>query len=805
MTLSEQVLAAPDHVLLERFASRQDASAFEALVTRHGGMVLGVCRRVLKRLPDAEDACLATFLVLAQRAHTVRKSESVASWLHGVAFRASSNLRRETVRRSQREATAVDQGADPASPRKHVLPADPTWNEMKQALDQELVRLPESLRAPLVLCYLEGKTRDEAASQLGWTLTTLKGRLERGRDLLRSRLVTRGLTLSAAGLALVVSQNAMAALPETLAQSVSAVPPLATSGATVPAGAISAKAYALSQGVIKALWITKMKTVAAASIAAALVLTGAGYTYQVLSSAAAEPREVAQQAISSDTQKPVRAPQLPAKRELWTASFRGGVTTVTLAVTNLDPREFRRIEINRLEIQEGGDLIDPLPLVVEKVAPGETQSVTARFRDVAWKKTGELPTSYRVHLNRNIAYAMTTLPLTYADGTESHENVPLDLTGEDVAWLERENARNSAVVAAEPQQTTTVAQAEKPAAAPAKELPSVNVGDYTIRVQQAGLVDSKNVVMGPTGRPFIPNNIKGNTFTSADGRSGGGGAAGGGGMGGKSTKPNVMVDLLVEGSAKAKNLIIEIAADAKAVDDKSQPLELTGLPPMLGWKLQTRSAESADGKDILFFVAKDRTAIERIAAIDGELLVTEGKSGSVTFDAATLKGGAVKQDGGLTITLKAVRQSAAGIEVDLVVPAPQTTPPAPGQDPAVFLAAMMKSQPGVVAELRDSSGRHHQSQGSGSVGGQVGGGAGSSQFSQGFGSGGKGNTTAKGVVKKSGAKFGSPLPEGEKTMTINFEKLPEGIQPDSLSVTVTLRSGEPKRIPFRLTDVPLTR
>src|SRR5262249_3232702 len=149
-----------------------------------------VCRRTLHNVHDAEDACQASFLVLARRAGSIRKRACLASWLHSVAYRAASRLRRDLARRHARERPCPDEPPAPVH--------DVSWRDVQAVVDAELARLPERFRAPLLLCYLEGKTRDQAASELGWSLDTLRGRLERGRNLLRARLTRRGLTLSAA-------------------------------------------------------------------------------------------------------------------------------------------------------------------------------------------------------------------------------------------------------------------------------------------------------------------------------------------------------------------------------------------------------------------------------------------------------------------------------------------------------------------------------------------------------------------------------------------------------------------------------
>ena len=176
----------PDQELLRRFTSEQDQAAFAGLVRRHGSMVLGVCRAVLRHRQDAEDAFQATFLVLACKASSIRQRAGLGSWLHGVAYRVACKAQAAGLRRQEIEANA------PVPP--PVLPADDlSWGEVRAVLHAELNALPERFRQPLVLCYLEGLTQDEAARRLGWTAATVKGRLQRGRDVLGRRLErTRG-------------------------------------------------------------------------------------------------------------------------------------------------------------------------------------------------------------------------------------------------------------------------------------------------------------------------------------------------------------------------------------------------------------------------------------------------------------------------------------------------------------------------------------------------------------------------------------------------------------------------------------
>src|SRR6266542_4374098 len=180
---------ATDTELLRRFLVARDETAFARLISRHGPLVLGVCRRVLRDGHAAEDAFQATFLLLARRAAELSGAGSLAGWLYTVARRTASQARRADERRRRREARAarpVNATAD-----------DLAWREVRELLDVELARLPEDHRTPLILCYLNGLSQAEAARQLGCSAAALRGRLERGRRTLRRRLARLGLPLSA--------------------------------------------------------------------------------------------------------------------------------------------------------------------------------------------------------------------------------------------------------------------------------------------------------------------------------------------------------------------------------------------------------------------------------------------------------------------------------------------------------------------------------------------------------------------------------------------------------------------------------
>ena len=195
-----------DRDLLTEYARQSDEEAFTAIVSRHAALVAGVCRRVLRNEQDVEDAFQATFLVLSRRARSTFLPESVASWLHSVAFRLALRSRKNASRRQQVERGHQAQMASTPPTPSSIQQS----RELQELLDQELASLPESCRIALILCYLEGRTRDQAARQSGWSLRTLDRRLEEGRQLLRSRLARRGLDLSVVVLAAALSEPATA-------------------------------------------------------------------------------------------------------------------------------------------------------------------------------------------------------------------------------------------------------------------------------------------------------------------------------------------------------------------------------------------------------------------------------------------------------------------------------------------------------------------------------------------------------------------------------------------------------------------
>jgi RNA polymerase sigma factor (sigma-70 family) len=264
-----------DRQLLGQFLASADEMAFAALVKRHGPLVLAVCRRVLRHQQDAEDAFQATFLVLAQRAASIRRTEALTSWLHGVAYRIAMRAKRDAARRRahERKVMAVSTPPNNFSP-------EPSWPEIQAVLDEEIQRLPEKYRAVFLLCCLEGKNRTEAAKELGLKDATVRSRLSQARKQLQRRLSRRGITLSALLGAAAVTDGATAAVPEALAASTIRSVTLFVIRKAPIASVASAEVAALVKGATKAMFITKLKTVTVLLLVAGLVTAGAGVLAQ---------------------------------------------------------------------------------------------------------------------------------------------------------------------------------------------------------------------------------------------------------------------------------------------------------------------------------------------------------------------------------------------------------------------------------------------------------------------------------------------------------------------------------------------
>ncbi len=254
-----------DADLLNHFSIHHDDGSFAVLVERHGSVVWGVCRRVLNVVQDAEDCFQAAFLVLARKAHTLQKGESLGAWLHRVAYRLALRSQAMTARRRTEEGRAA--AMNPVTSER-----EESWKELRGLLDRELEHLSEIYRVPLVLCYLEGKSNVQAAKELGWPLGTVKGRIIRGRELLRKRLENRGLTLTAVALAALLSeQAAKAAVPGMLLMSTTSA---ATSFALGQAVIASGRALVLANELLRAATLGTLIKSALVMIALSLTIGG---------------------------------------------------------------------------------------------------------------------------------------------------------------------------------------------------------------------------------------------------------------------------------------------------------------------------------------------------------------------------------------------------------------------------------------------------------------------------------------------------------------------------------------------------
>ncbi|HEV3084651.1 MAG TPA: sigma-70 family RNA polymerase sigma factor [Gemmataceae bacterium] len=264
-----------DRDLLREYVTCRSGLAFAAIVKRHGAMVMRVCRRMLHHEQDAEDVFQATFLVLSRKAAAIRKSDAIASWLHGVACRIARNATRTAARRRSHEERVKG--------RTVLEPADDVvWREIQEVLDEEIDALPEKYRTSFVLCYLEGHGRADVARGTGLTEAAVAGRLAEARKRLQQRLARRGITLSALLAAVALTQHAEATSNRLLDTAVAAALAYGK-GEPASAGAISAHVGALADGAIKTTFATNLKLSAALLVILATAVVGTGTLVQLRS------------------------------------------------------------------------------------------------------------------------------------------------------------------------------------------------------------------------------------------------------------------------------------------------------------------------------------------------------------------------------------------------------------------------------------------------------------------------------------------------------------------------------------------
>lgn len=257
----------PDALLLDRFIEQWDQAAFRDLVGRHGPMVLGVGRRILRDPHAAEDVFQATFLLLIRKAGSVRKRGSIGPWLYGVAQRVALEARGAAARRPVPASLEAElPGMDDDDALEHV--------ELHAALHEELGRLPEKYRAPLVLCYVEGLPHEAVARRLGWPLGTVRTRIARGRDLLGARLTRRGLAPGIVLLAFSLLPKTRAAVPPRLVEATVRAATRVAAGEVVPRGEVPARVIDLERKVRTSMNLIRLKWLTALALGAVVTVGG---------------------------------------------------------------------------------------------------------------------------------------------------------------------------------------------------------------------------------------------------------------------------------------------------------------------------------------------------------------------------------------------------------------------------------------------------------------------------------------------------------------------------------------------------
>jgi RNA polymerase sigma factor (sigma-70 family) len=366
-----------DRILLQRFVLRQDEVAFKAIVRRHGAMVLRVCQRWLKRREDAEDVFQATFLVLARKAGALNWHESIGNWLYSVAHRLALEAQRKQAGRELREARVQPRPAqDPL--------AEVSGRELVGILDEELAKLPDRYREPLLL-HLEGKRDDEAAQQMGCSLSTFKRRLRYARQLLQGRLQRRGFALSAAIAALLVYNTASAQVPTSLIATTVQGAVLLAQGKALTAGLVSAEAVALATGLTHALLLTKVKIAVAGALVAAVALAGTWFlarsvipeqpvaassgvpgmpvppvTATIETTLATAGSQIRQLAFDGDTGTFFDSAQNAGAADYFSLVFDKPVAVHSLAVWTGRPDGRHQLDAGTLEVSADGQRFEPL-------------------------------------------------------------------------------------------------------------------------------------------------------------------------------------------------------------------------------------------------------------------------------------------------------------------------------------------------------------------------------------------------------------------------------------------------------------
>ena len=355
-----------DGQLLEQFAARNTEAAFAALVARHGPMVLSVCVGLLGDAHDAEDAFQAAFLILARKARSIRDPDLLGNWLYGVARRTAQKAK---ARRACWRRRAGAEGAmSSVAVVNGLAELEPVRREETAALHEEVDRLPQSLRAPIVLCYLEGLTHDEAARRLRWPVGTVRSRMARARDLLRARLIRRGLAYTAIAATIESPRAVMAEVPHALAHTTtrSAVG-LATGTVS---GLVSTPVATLMEEVLKAMFMTQLKRIVATALAVAGIAAGAG----LIAVGALQPQPSRTHGgANSAIGKPAEQPEKPTTKKVTQAMNPASTMPVTGRIVDLEGRPVAGVTVQVTQITKPKG--DDLSAWIEAVKRGELSSI----------------------------------------------------------------------------------------------------------------------------------------------------------------------------------------------------------------------------------------------------------------------------------------------------------------------------------------------------------------------------------------------------------------------------------------------
>jgi RNA polymerase sigma factor (sigma-70 family) len=345
--LREEEDSLSDGQLLDRYLENRDETAFAALVRRHGAMVWSVCRRIVGHTDDAEDAFQAAFLILVRKAFAVKPREAVGNWLYGVACHTAMKARAASARVHAKEkqvATMPEPGKDRSDDRE----------ELQKLLDQELSALPDKYRLPVVLCDLTGRTRKDVAAQLKIPEGTLSSRLATAHQMLAKRLARHGLVVSGGSLAALLVPNATSAgVPTSVVASTILAATLVAASKGAVAGVVSTKVAALTDGVMKAMLLSKLKVAIAPILLLGLVAAGGTFLSDHM-----------QPALSQSPKKAAPAQAVTAtKSRVETLAF------MRLLETPIDTKGFQEKAKLRHVLEVFSDMFQgELPILVDKGA-----------------------------------------------------------------------------------------------------------------------------------------------------------------------------------------------------------------------------------------------------------------------------------------------------------------------------------------------------------------------------------------------------------------------------------------------------